>query len=220
MKKIVAILVAMAGIAICNFTVHAQTKWGIKAGGAFASQSSNGLGMHTYRSGIGIGIFFNSEISSSLISFQPEVLYINKGSNLVYSLGDIDINSTFLFHYIEIPLLTKLQFPVNAALTPHIFAGPAVSYLFGNVERRTEYTKTANGIDTSQVNLGVNDYTEKFDYGVSVGGGVDFKLLSQNLTLDLRYTHGLRNIIKQFESSQTNPSAKNRAWMVMLGVAF
>ena len=58
------------------------------------------------------------------------------------------------------------------------------------------------------------EYLKDTDYGLAVGGGVDFGLGQGQLTVDSRYTLGLAKIY------DSGIDVKNRVISVMLGYSF
>jgi hypothetical protein len=173
------------------------------------------------------GAFVNIGIPLMPFSVQAEALYVTKGNEMNYEAdflgGSIKGTSVETLQYIEIPVLAKVNIPIPAPVTPNIYVGPAYSLLIGSKQKVnasfTGFGQSESG-DTTITDL---EHIAKDDFGVAFGGGVDFNLFVTKVTLDARYTLGLKNIYKRPEDAPQgdgDPAIKNRAWMIMLGVAF
>jgi len=149
--------------------------------------------------GANFGIFADIPIIYPL-SFQPEILYSQKGyrANTVY--GDFAQRANF----IDVPLLAKIK------LAPafNIMVGPQVSFLMNT--RNTYY----NGFDIIQQ----DKYTYNGDK--TFVGGVLGLALDLNRNVDI---HGRYNI--DFQENNPNgrsgtPAFRNQVWQVGLGFKF
>lgn len=224
MRKIVGILSIIAGIVLFAQSAEAQVSFGVKGGVTFATftqeselKSAEGNTQEVVNvQGFAGGAFANFTIPLLPFSVQPEILYVRKGGEGRYSgkMGFDDFSSTEVLKldYIEIPVLLKFNIPVPAPVTPSVFAGPTYSYLVGSEKT----VALVWGSQTDNSTFKPMSDLEKNDFGVAFGAGLDVNLLAMKLALDARYTLGLKDI-KETEMQRT---IKNRAWMIMLGVAF
>jgi hypothetical protein len=149
--------------------------------------------------GANVGLFVDIPIIYPL-SFQPEVLFSQKGyrANTVY--GDFAQRANF----IDVPILAK----VKLAPSFNILVGPQVSFLMNT--RNTYY----DGFDVIQQ----TKYTYNGDK-TFVGGvlGVAFDL-NRNVDLRGRYTVDFQE--NNPNGSSGTPDFRNQVWQVGLGIKF
>jgi hypothetical protein len=200
MKKIV-LFVAMIFFSI-SF-IHAQFGWGVKGGLTAAKINldlqDNLSADFTY--GAHGGVFF--KFGEGTVSFQPEVMFIQKGVHLNDDLSE-DYAETKM-NYLEVPLLARTSIDLKAVEVYFHFGGYG-SYLLSSKET-LKFNEEQNG-DSYQV-----DECNDFDAGVIFGAGV--KVLS--LVFEVRYGHGLANVCKNSEKYQ---ESKNQTMNISLGVQF
>ncbi|MDT3403947.1 porin family protein [Mucilaginibacter terrae] len=149
--------------------------------------------------GANVGLFIDIPIIYPL-SFQPEVLYSQKGyrANTVY--GDFAQRANF----IDVPLLAKLR------LTPgfNVVIGPQISFLMNT--RNTYY----DGFNVT--------YQSRYSYNgdkTFLGGvaGIAFDL-NRNVELRGRYTIDFKE--NNPNGSSGVPDYRNQVWQVGLGFKF
>jgi hypothetical protein len=149
--------------------------------------------------GANVGLFVDIPIIYPL-SFQPEILFSQKGyrANTVY--GDFAQRANF----IDVPILAKVK------LTPafNILVGPQVSFLMNT--RNTYY----DGFDVIQ--------QTKYNYNgdkTFVGGVLGVALdLNRNVDLRGRYTIDFQE--NNPNGSSGTPDFRNQVWQVGLGIKF
>lgn len=139
------------------------------------------------KAGIIIGIFANKKIST-ILSFQGEMTYIQKGSNNPnmsnsnhnnYLVEDISLS------YIEIPLL--LQYHQNQVLK--IESGLQIAYLFNG------YYNDLIGEIPNEINPFIN-----YDLGLLIG--MDYKY-SNNISLNTRISNSILPIGEEDKNTTT-----------------
>lgn len=163
--------------------LHAQeSSFGIK-GGASAYQITSEFGDISSTSdrkiGFEAGIFADFPINR-LLSIQPEAVFSQKGGEETsQSLG----NSSITLNYIDVPLLLKINAPVEGMLQPFIFGGPYAGYL-------VEATSEAEGGSQD-----LTDFLNEIHYGIKLGLGVNIG----SLLIDARYDMGIANLYKEDE---------------------
>jgi hypothetical protein len=149
--------------------------------------------------GANVGLFVDVPIVYPL-SFQPEILYSQKGyrANTIY--GDFAQRANF----IDVPLLLKLK------LAPafNILAGPQISFLMNT--RNTYY----DGFNVIQQDRYTYNGDKTFIGGV-LGVAID---LNRNVELRGRYTVDFRE--NNPNGSSGVPAFKNQVWQVGLGFKF
>jgi Outer membrane protein beta-barrel domain len=131
------------------------------------------------------------------VGLQAEGLYAMKGARLNFQ----GIESSIHLDYVEVPVLVRVRF----AHRYYAAGGPSMAFA---VRART---RTSFGGVTEEVD--VMDQLKRFDFGVAMGGGVEFG----KLVVDGRYTLGLTDIDKDKTDTSTT---KNRAISVTAGFRF
>lgn len=175
---------------------------GVKGGVNFASQHSSGPTaaptLDTRVAGV-VGGFVTLPLVSWL-SVQAEGLYSMKGGKLKVS----GIDTTLQIDYLEVPLLARLR----------LGSGPRHFYAAGGVSPAFRLrARTATTFSSSTEEIDVADQVERFDLGVTAGGGMQ----SGPLVFDGRYTQGLLDV----DTDKTDGNrTKNRAIAVTVGFRF
>lgn len=138
---------------------------------------------------------------TSWLEFQPEVLYAMKGART----SEFDIESKLLLDYVEVPLLARKTFGAPDATRFYVAGGPSIGILV-RARTRTDFGSSTEELD-------IKDDVETLDFGVVVGGGVEFG----SIVVDGRYTHGFSDIDKD-----TSDAVKmnNRALSLTVGIKF
>lgn len=122
---------------------------------------------------------------TSRVSVLGEFFFLVKGGAVA---GEPIVEKTTVrFHTLELPVLARVhlgQFYLNA--------GPSLAYnLSGKI--KTEESSTRLSFDRT-----ANGY-KRWDAGVQVGAGYQFRIKQKQLVLDARYSHGLTNISRTDE---------------------
>jgi hypothetical protein len=148
------------------------------------------------------GIFFG--VNLGLFSIQPEILYVRMGTRMQES-GSPDWMEIRL-DYVQVPLLLKINV-LPGPVSPMIYVGPYGAYRFA---AKSAISGVSGSGDLSE------DY-KTTDYGIVLGGGIDFKLVVVKLSAEVRYNLGLANIRTNLAPGS---SEKNRAIMALVGISF
>ncbi len=182
MKKLCTILCLIGLMAFSVKDAVAQdTRFGLKGGITFYKGTIDFAGFEeTTNSALGFtgGIYAEFPLSE-YISIQPEILYIQKSTEEDDSF--FDENNQTTFSYIDVPVLLRLNIPLDGSFSPFVTAGPYVGYL---LDAKDEF----NG-ETEDI----SDYIEDLNYGIIIGGGVQFG----KFNVEVRYDIGLANIFKE-----------------------
>ncbi len=161
--------------------------------------------------GLGLRIAF-----IDYLALQPEFIYSMKGFRRT---SDLSGEETVLFlkvNYTEMPILLKITIPAGP-VTPNFYAGPAL----GIRVKFEGYTKTGNEkvqFDKYQKEA-YNNHMRLLDLSIAMGAGIDFKVGSGSIILDLRYTMGLRSIWLGTKNNAYIPTEKNSTFSFILGYA-
>ncbi len=175
---------------------------GIKGGANFSNIIRTGDSNYEtdYKTGFHAGIFVEIPIVDRL-SFQPELLFSQKGFKNQGALGELSQTT----NWVEVPILAK----INATKSFNIVLGPQVSFL----------TKTTNKYDgafgsAEQIIEEDSDNLKKSIVGGVLGIGFD---LTNKVSLNGRYALDLQ---KNERGRSEIPEYRNQVWQVGLGLKF
>jgi hypothetical protein len=188
----------------------------------------------TSTTGLTGGVAVNITLSR-IFSFQPELLYIQKGYT-TNTVQDTIYKTSYSrkISYMEMPLLVKASYNIGK-LKLHAIAGPSLAFaLGGNYKDQSEYLgKTTSGSGTIYFKSwpagynGNNQYYtaadhNRVDIGLQFGGGVGYELGPGTIILDARYGIGLINFERKLNngnpgSNPFNNVSKFRALAITLG---
>jgi len=169
-----------------------------------------------YGKGFGFqgGIAFAIPLSK-IFYFQPGLMFIQKGmkdestsydyyyNNGVRTTEKYERTNTITANYIEIPLLFSVKNSVAEGVAIRINAGPYLAYAIGDgsqkAERKRNGEKTSESKKLFKEECNEDDYDNsyycsefgKFDWGLSIGGGVQFN----NIYVGIFYDYGLADIL-------------------------
>jgi hypothetical protein len=127
------------------------------------------------------GLAFQGGISSHF-SVVSELYYLVKGGQLGTYNPLTTENGTLRLHSVEAPVLARVHFGKF-----HVNAGPSVAYNLGGKVKADD--------KSSKVSFDDTDGLKRFEAGVQVGGGYTFRIKQKQYALDIRYVHGLTNIV-------------------------
>lgn len=192
--------------------VHAQ-RLGIIAGGTF-SQVRSSEDLHaSNRTGTIFGASLQFPIGKA-VALQPELLFLNKGSEFT-SATSVSGGGNLRLDYFEVPLLLRFDFS-RGVVGPHTYVGPSVGF---NVGCKISYRASNNSTGTSTDCNKDNFKPKSLDYGLTVGGGVDFNLGGIGATAGARYGIGLADIRKD-NNDQFKERVHNGVLSLYVGVLF
>lgn len=196
-------------LALAAAPLHAQ-RFGIIAGGTFSNlRSSDDLDFKRRT-----GTIFGGSVQlplGSVITLQPEFLFLNKGTKF-RERGSAGTSNVRL-DYLELPVLLRYDFS-RETIGPHVYAGPSVGF---NVGCKLE--------DKGNSLLPTTDCTDddfrpkRLDYGVTIGTGVDFNLGGLAATGGLRYGIGLADI-RNDNSDEFKSRVNNGVLSLYVGLLF
>jgi hypothetical protein len=119
------------------------------------------------------------------LSVKLEPMYLNKGAKLMEGEDPMEEPEAELkLTYLDLPILLKYSFLER--ISPYLIAGMEIGY-----QLNTKLDVMFPGLETT---VDMADVTENFEFGVSLGGGLDIPLNSLNLFFDCKYTIGLTNM--------------------------
>jgi len=151
------------------------------------------------------GVYF--EFKLGFVSVQPEILYTRMGAKIADEVEDFRLE--YRLDYVQVPVLLKFNIIPAGPIRPFLYGGGYGAYLL----KAEGFMEIAGESETADL---IED-TQRYDYGVVGGGGLAFKLPGVSLSVEGRYNLGLANIQKDPIEGE---SAKNRSFMVLVGVGF
>lgn len=160
------------------------------------------------------GFFAGGNVSipvSDLVSVEPGLYYSQKGYDMKGELNlkgveflGINGKAKLTSHYVDLPLLLKLNF--NGL---QLFAGPQISYL-AKADLRT--TAGALGFNVFDKTMDATDQFNRWD--ASLTGGVGYQF-TNGFNVFASYDHGLSKV-----DANQNVNSYNRSFKVGAGFSF
>lgn len=186
MKKTIYTLALVAGLAGSAQAQRSNVSLGLKVGGTLSNLTGADADSYKNIFGFQAGVFANFGITS-LVAFQPELLYSQKGAKLS-TLNQEDVIRRF--HYVDVPL----AFHINA---DGLFfeAGPQVGFL---VAAQSKFGNTSTDI---------KDAYNSVDFGYLAGLGYQRKT---GLGIGLRYNGAFTNVRKSYTAGPVTFQERSR----------
>jgi hypothetical protein len=61
-----------------------------------------------------------------MFAIQPEVYYSMQGAKYEEEEDDVQVKVIFKYDYIQVPVLAKVNIPIESSIKPNVFLGPAL----------------------------------------------------------------------------------------------
>lgn len=165
-------------LALGGFLAIALTEsWGLRVEGLFATKGG--------RATDAIPFMAADPRCAGTPELCPEQLFAAQ-----YSLDHV-------LRYIEVPILVEYHIPYDGAIRPHLFAGPALRFLYDtDLDIEGDIVDGA-GMATADLNAtgDLEDVSEGFDLAAVIGAGVELPLRWGSLVLAIRYELGLLSAV-------------------------
>ncbi len=206
MKKVI-VLIFISAMFIT--AAQAQMKIGFKGGLTLANMSLETSNHYSADFAIGghAAIFLKS--GKGLFTFQPEVMFIQKGTRM-NSTEDATY-SQLSMNYIDVPLLLRISIDVKVV---EIYAniGPYGGYWIGGKTKNYFYDDTqAQWVTEKDTYDFDSDHDVRYDAGII--GGVGVKVLM--IIFEVRYGHGFIDV---FDYTDDTHKQTNRYFNFTLGI--
>lgn len=143
---------------------------------------------YDHRSGITGGAYLVQPLRGR-IAAQFEMLFTEKGAALPFnppSLIQGEMSIRYKFHYMDVPILARVQGPRVGGGRLHLFAGPTVSLRLSAKQQTAFLLGGAAGFERD-----VGSEMDRMDLGMTAGAGLDIG----RAAFDVRYTHGLNDVL-------------------------
>lgn len=146
---------------------------------------------YKWKTGFMVGIAYNKNLGKSGISVQPELLFIQKGTNSEYMNGSEHWKAKIRINSFEVPVLFKYSFGKTTRF--YLNVGPSFGLMIGG---NYESTNISGSSDNSSGKLDEFKFTSenlnrRKDIGAQFGGGI---VLANKVIIDIRYGLGLTYI--------------------------
>jgi Outer membrane protein beta-barrel domain len=201
MKKTILVIVAIFSMAHFG---NAQFAFGLKGGTNYSNEYDSKGGTFTSEAKFGgaAGVFLAIPLGS-IIGFQPEILFSQKGFKATGSVLGSPYSLTRTTNFIDVPLMLAIK-PVESFT---VVLGPQYSYLM----KQKDVFSTA-ALTTEQNKEFNNDNVRKNILGFV--GGVDINL--KNVVIGARVGRDFQN--NNGDGTSTTPRYKNAWVQATLGV--
>ena len=224
MKKL--ILVAVVTAAVSNTKAQVYIQGGLN--GANISTSNNGNSeKNNMLPSFNVGLMGRFGLSST-VDLESGILFTGRGAKAeTYFNGGTDyVKSKFSPYYIEVPLNAIVKIPIGRGLSLFFNAGPyAAIGIAGKSGRETKLgpllSSSSSNIKfsnddpfTSQQDDAAYDKLKRFDFGLNMGGGINFK----HVILKANYSLGLTKI--NSTESNNNINDKNKYRTISFSIGF
>jgi hypothetical protein len=185
---------------------QSRTSFGIVGGLNLAKfTGTDATGLDT-RSAFFAGAAVRVPLGTSLF-FEPQALYSMQGAKMSVS----GATATFALDYVQVPLLLGARIPMQGSgIRPYFMAGPYLGFKMGCKIKVSGAGASGNtNCDDPAIALEMKG----FDYGLSLGAGVDVPVGAGSLSLGARFSMGLTDVEK-------NSKLKNSVFSFGLGYFF
>ncbi|MFC2135409.1 porin family protein [Bacteroidota bacterium] len=164
--------------------ISAQVSLGLFGGVNYADLKSD-LDVIESTSMLGIGGLIEYNLSDEL-SLVAQPSYLQKGG--MQPESDTQPELIITTAYFELPLLLKYKFNYFGAIKPYLIAGPSAGY------RLSADMEATIGMVT--VNADLKEISKDFDFGITMGAGIEIPLESIFIFVEGRYSLGLIDLHK------------------------
>lgn len=162
--------------------------------------------------GLQLGVSTDFEISKHF-GMQAEIFYARRGMDASTQFLFDEIDYKIQLDYIEMPAEFKLKLPLTESIATGLVVGPYFAINIG-AKRQSQIDGISERIKLGNVS--------RFDYGLIAGLYSDFVVGNLKLVLDLRYNHGLANVMQAVENSVSisgeDGTVRNKSLNILLGV--
>lgn len=160
------------------------------------------------RQGALTGVYMQLPLTGPL-SVRPEILFALKGGRVqtdVEGGGTVELDIGLA--YLELPLLLRAR-PRRGRFRPVVFAGPAPSLQIGcDVQVAAPDTPVRATCEETDLPA-----FRQFDVGLVAGGGLEMRFPQSALSLEARYTTGMRSVLNDVD-------VRNRSFGIVLSLTF
>jgi len=194
-------------------TVQPELRLGVQGGFVTTSASVHDIDLEPEnRSGFHAGVRAEMEFVYPVF-FLIELEYAQRGLRSSYTTqSGFDVQEEYRFNYLDLPILYRAEIPIAEKHALSLAFGVNLGFVLTRSQVTTiENVDTVRSLDAS---------IENFDYGLEGRIGWTFSATPKvRLYTDLRYLHGLQNILI-LASLNDDRSWKSRSIFASLGVTY
>jgi len=207
-KTLALLATGCAVLFLIPLSVSGQTSLGFQGGLSLATLGGSDVGDMDpgYKTGFGLGAFLELPVSD-VLSIQPELLYLQKGAEG----SEQGVNITVAISYVELPVLLRINVPVEGNVAPYFVVGPAISFKAG-----CEVTGEGGGVEVKIDCDEAEAETKSVDFGGVVGAGLSFGAGPGNIHVGARFNYGLTTV----DDSEYDEDVNNQAFSLLAGYSF
>ena len=203
---------------IINYSLTAQTSIGFRAGLNLSKWNTEGNNDQNENiTGTHFAIPLEIKMSNNF-SIQPEFNFTQKGSRVMSTTTSGGITTQTdtknKINYVEFPLLLRGLIG-GERLGLYIQAGPSVGYAAGGSVESSSKSTIGGVLQISDKSGKYNfERSNRLDYGVHLGGGLQLGVGSNRLVIDVRYLYGLQD----FDKDNNSVKVTNRGIALSAGL--
>ena len=192
MKKV---LVLLSLAVMFTFAAQSQVSVGVKGGLTIANMSFENNEFGTFDAALGGHAAIFLRTGKGLFSFQPEVMWIQKGSR--FNLKSDATYTQLTMNYIDVPLLLRATIGIKI-VEVYFNLGPYAGYWISGASKDYFYDDSQSKWVTEKDSYDFDDdYDVRFDAGLV--GGVGVKVLM--IIFEMRYGQGFIDV---FDNEDNN----------------
>lgn len=175
---------------------------------------------------MGITLRYTSERYYGMFcAFQSEINYHCTGwKENIYSSQNEPLPDTYQrnLSYLQVPIMANLGFGRNdRGFKGYLVAGPQLSYLLTDKEKRSEIWTSVSGAYPDRMNNIFQQYglkvENKLEYGITAGLGAEITTRAGHFLVEGRYYMGLSNL---FGDAKTDPFARSSNGTIVAKVTY
>jgi hypothetical protein len=192
MKTKNSIMLTLA-LMLISTSAFSQINFGIRSGAAASTFSDKGnlYNDHEVTFSYTGGVFATIPVIKSF-AVQPELNYVRKGRTNETTELNTTVETDFLLHYLEVPVLFQYRNDQMLNKSGSVFfisAGPYAAFVLN--------TQTRISDDNAEGSLVPVSDSKNTDWGAALGIGFQTPIFKKDICFDLRYDMGLSEIEQQ-----------------------
>jgi len=197
--------IVLAALMLDGSLASAQ-RWEIGARAGISHGAMNGGQEFVWNGAVPTTALFFRRPLSPYFSVQPEVSAVRR-------LGvsrQPSSTLTLTANYVEVPVMLQLHPATDGVIQPYVTLGPSVAMRW----RCTLLFEGGGVISRNNCDASPGSQSHRLDVGVGGGVGVNWRIGYTTLSIDSRYTHGIRTNVLPIDAR-----ARAYGWFVTAGVS-
>lgn len=233
LSKLKKLFIAIAIIGVGS-TAFGQMSIGGRAGVNLNNLHGSSVNYNKGLVGYNVGGIFNYQMEDlvsgefgKMFSLQGEFTVQSKGAKFEYTFNGETQKMNQVFTYVQVPILGKVNYPINDKIDVYGELGFFMSALVGvTVDGEKSRVIAVNPVSGEEISRKWREEYKPWDFGVAIGTGAEMPIPNTDFTgyINLRYSLGLSNIGEFSEKSDMVESdlddIKTNAFSIMVGVSY